>query len=133
MRSFRKNKDNNLFPGKTVAHAEVQPERLNVFETARSNFMDFILWFYLSASKDPPYLMRSGEDYQTNTKYEGFLVDMLDQLADVVGFQYEINMATDGIYGRYDNATQSWTGLVGKVIAGVIISIFILSPLNALL
>ncbi|CAG0904681.1 unnamed protein product, partial [Darwinula stevensoni] len=67
---------------------------------------------------DPPYLMRSGEDYETNTKYEGFLVDMLDQLGNLVGFEYEIDMVKDGNYGSYNNATQTWTGLIGGIITG---------------
>ncbi|CAG0887076.1 unnamed protein product, partial [Darwinula stevensoni] len=67
---------------------------------------------------EPPYLMRSGEDYETNTKYEGFLVDMLDQLGNLVGFEYEIDMVKDGNYGSYNNATQTWNGLIGGIIAG---------------
>ncbi|CAG0889113.1 unnamed protein product [Darwinula stevensoni] len=67
---------------------------------------------------DPPYLMISGEDFFTNTKYEGVLVDLLDQLGDLVGFQYKIELVKDGTYGYYNHATQTWTGLVGGVIAG---------------
>ena len=46
--------------------------------------------------------------------YEGFLVDLLDELAKDVGFQYVLEESSR--YGRLDPETGNWTGVVGKLI-----------------
>jgi len=49
-----------------------------------------------------------------NSRYEGFCADLAEKIAHKVGFNYEIRLVRDGIYGeRLDNGT--WTGMMGEL------------------
>ncbi|KAJ8289843.1 hypothetical protein GJAV_G00005960 [Gymnothorax javanicus] len=64
-----------------------------------------------------PYVMRK-ENYQDlkgNDQYEGFCVDMLKELADILKFSFRIKLVDDGLYGAPE-ANGSWTGMVGELI-----------------
>ncbi|KAM3872859.1 glutamate receptor ionotropic, kainate 5 isoform 2-T2 [Diretmus argenteus] len=64
-----------------------------------------------------PYVMRKGnyQDYQGNDQYEGFCVDMLRELADILKFSFKIKLVDDGLYGAPE-PNGSWTGMVGELI-----------------
>uniref|UniRef100_A0A8C4Z2C7 Glutamate receptor n=1 Tax=Gadus morhua TaxID=8049 RepID=A0A8C4Z2C7_GADMO len=57
-----------------------------------------------------PYVMRKGHD-----QYEGFCVDMLRELADILKFSFRIKLVDDGLYGAPE-PNGSWTGMVGELI-----------------
>ena len=57
-------------------------------------------------------LLPSGGD-----RYVGFVKDMMDALADKVGFQYNFKIASDKEYGRQTPA--GWTGMIGDVVSKV--------------
>ncbi|XP_028819512.1 glutamate receptor ionotropic, kainate 5 isoform X3 [Denticeps clupeoides] len=64
-----------------------------------------------------PYVMRK-ENYQEfhgNDQYEGFCVDMLNELADILKFSFRIKLVDDGLYGAPE-PNGSWTGMVGELI-----------------
>lgn len=54
-----------------------------------------------------------------NDRYEGYAVDLMDALAPILGVDYEIIIQKDGNAGEYNNETQLWDGMIGKVISGV--------------
>ncbi|XP_054478460.1 glutamate receptor ionotropic, kainate 5 [Anoplopoma fimbria] len=64
-----------------------------------------------------PYVMRRDnyQDYQGNDQYEGFCVDMLKELADILKFSFKIKLVDDGLYGAPE-PNGSWTGMVGELI-----------------
>ncbi|XP_024153999.2 glutamate receptor ionotropic, kainate 5 [Oryzias melastigma] len=64
-----------------------------------------------------PYVMRklNYQDYQGNDQYEGFCVDMLRELADILKFSFKIKLVDDGLYGAPE-PNGSWTGMVGELI-----------------
>ncbi|XP_061573147.1 glutamate receptor ionotropic, kainate 5 isoform X2 [Cololabis saira] len=64
-----------------------------------------------------PYLMRKDnyQDFQGNDQYEGFCVDMLRELADILKFSFKIKLVDDGLYGAPE-PNGSWTGMVGELI-----------------
>ncbi|XP_071765720.1 glutamate receptor ionotropic, kainate 5 isoform X4 [Centroberyx gerrardi] len=64
-----------------------------------------------------PYVMRKGnyQDFQGNDQYEGFCVDMLRELADILKFSFKIKLVDDGLYGAPE-PNGSWTGMVGELI-----------------
>lgn len=68
-------------------------------------------------SKENPYVMRKSnyQDYQGNDQYEGFCVDMLQELADILKFSFKIKLVDDGLYGAPE-PNGSWTGMVGELI-----------------
>lgn len=53
-----------------------------------------------------------------NDRYEGFCVDMLKELADILKFKYRIRLVGDGLYG-VPGANGTWTGMVGELISRV--------------
>nr|XP_040020791.1 glutamate receptor ionotropic, kainate 5 isoform X2 [Gasterosteus aculeatus aculeatus] len=64
-----------------------------------------------------PYVMRrqNYQDFQGNEQYEGFCVDMLKELADILKFSFKIKLVDDGQYGAPE-PNGSWTGMVGELI-----------------
>ena len=47
-------------------------------------------------------------------KYEGFCIDLLEKLADMMGFTYTLYEVEDGNFGaQIDNKT--WNGIIGEI------------------
>ncbi|XP_048199970.1 glutamate receptor ionotropic, kainate 4 [Perognathus longimembris pacificus] len=65
-----------------------------------------------------PYLMLKGnhQEMEGNDRYEGFCVDMLKELAEILRFNYKIRLVGDGLYG-VPEANGTWTGMVGELIS----------------
>lgn len=64
-----------------------------------------------------PYVMRK-RDFQSlreEDRYEGFCVDMLRELGDILKFNFRIKLVEDGLYGAPEH-NGSWTGMVGELI-----------------
>ncbi|RXG60938.1 Glutamate receptor ionotropic, kainate 2 [Armadillidium vulgare] len=61
-------------------------------------------------------MLRSKTNLTGNSRYEGFCVDLLESISEMVGFDYEINISGDGLYGVIDMETQEWNGLVKELI-----------------
>lgn len=53
---------------------------------------------------------------EANERFEGFCIDLLRQIADMVGFEYRIELVPDGKYGVYDLETGEWNGIVRQLI-----------------
>ncbi len=51
--------------------------------------------------------------------YRGYIADMMDKLAEVVGFRYEIFVNEENTYGyrKYDG---TWDGMIGDVLNKVL-------------
>ncbi|TRY94791.1 hypothetical protein DNTS_035659 [Danionella cerebrum] len=64
-----------------------------------------------------PYVMRrtNYQEFDGNDQYEGFCVDMLRELADMLKFSFRIKLVDDGLYGAPE-PNGSWTGMVGELI-----------------
>ncbi|XP_069796201.1 glutamate receptor ionotropic, kainate 5 isoform X2 [Narcine bancroftii] len=64
-----------------------------------------------------PYVMRKRnyQDLQEEEQYEGFCVDMLRELGDILKFNFRIKLVEDGLYGAPE-PNGSWTGMVGELI-----------------
>lgn len=70
--------------------------------------------------QENPYVMRRSnyQELQGNDQYEGFCVDMLRELADILKFSFRIKLVGDGLYGAPE-PNGSWTGMVGELISRV--------------
>nr|XP_028598121.1 glutamate receptor ionotropic, kainate 5 isoform X2 [Podarcis muralis] len=64
-----------------------------------------------------PYVMRRAnfQELSGTEQYEGFCVDMLHELADILKFRFQIKLVDDGLYGAPE-PNGSWTGMVGELI-----------------
>lgn len=47
--------------------------------------------------------------------YQGFCIDLMDKLSEVLGFSYRISLVEDGQFGG-QTENNSWTGLVGDLV-----------------
>lgn len=81
-----------------------------------------ILWniiFYLFQSK--PYVMlKTNGNLTGNDRFEGFCIDLLKTIADLIGFSYELYIVPDLKFGAENTSTGEWNGLVREIIDKVI-------------
>uniref|UniRef100_A0A674P878 Glutamate receptor n=1 Tax=Takifugu rubripes TaxID=31033 RepID=A0A674P878_TAKRU len=94
-------------------HKEVRGHSLdiNVSETLANKTL------IVTTILENPYVMRKDnyQDFQGNDQYEGFCVDMLREVADILKFSFRIKLVDDGLYGAPE-PNGSWTGMVGELI-----------------
>ncbi|XP_018374398.1 PREDICTED: glutamate receptor ionotropic, kainate 2-like isoform X2 [Trachymyrmex cornetzi] len=65
---------------------------------------------------EQPYVMLKSEgNFSGNMRYEGFCIDLLKEIALMVGFTYRIELVPDGKYGVYDYETGEWNGIVRQL------------------
>uniref|UniRef100_A0A8C7IYR4 Glutamate receptor n=1 Tax=Oncorhynchus kisutch TaxID=8019 RepID=A0A8C7IYR4_ONCKI len=64
-----------------------------------------------------PYVMHKSnyQELRGNDRYQGFCVDMLRELSDLLKFSFRIKLVDDGLYGAPE-PNGSWTGMVGELI-----------------
>lgn len=55
------------------------------------------------------------ENEDGSSSYEGYCIDLLNELARNLKFTYEIYVSPDGMYGaKTDNGT--WNGMIGEIV-----------------
>uniref|UniRef100_A0A8C8DPQ4 Glutamate receptor n=1 Tax=Oryzias sinensis TaxID=183150 RepID=A0A8C8DPQ4_9TELE len=66
---------------------------------------------------EEPYVMLKKSDRALvgNDRFEGFCIDLLKELAGLLGFTYEIRLVPDGKYGSQDDKGQ-WNGMIRELI-----------------
>lgn len=68
---------------------------------------------------EDPYLMlksnEPGKNYTGNDRFEGYCVDLIKRIAEIVNFTYEIRPVKDGKFGVRD-ANGIWDGMVGELV-----------------
>ncbi len=69
--------------------------------------------------QDDPFVMlkQSESPLLGNDRYEGYCIDMLDEIARIRKFNYTIMEVKDGAYGSMEN--NQWNGMVGELVRGV--------------
>ena len=83
---------------------------------------------YACLLQEKPFLMDS-ENPNSKEPFEGFIIDFLNELANMVGFRYRIDLVPDGNYGA-KLETGEWNGMVREVIDRVSGSVCILSLIH---
>nr|XP_022912678.1 glutamate receptor ionotropic, kainate 2-like [Onthophagus taurus] len=73
--------------------------------------------FIVSSRIGRPYLMYRepqypGEVLEGNSKFEGFSLDIIDEIAKKMNISYKFVLAADKLYGNYNPVTKSWNGLI---------------------
>ncbi|XP_067875204.1 glutamate receptor ionotropic, kainate 2 isoform X1 [Heterodontus francisci] len=65
---------------------------------------------------EEPYVMfkKSDKPLYGNRRFEGFCIDLLKELSNILGFTYEIRLVDDGRYGVQDEKGQ-WNGMVREL------------------
>ena len=78
----------------------------------------FMFSYFAAFFQEPPYVMlkKSESPLQKNERYEGFCVDLLKEMSDIIGFKYEIYLVPDGKYGAPSKKDGKWNGMVHELI-----------------
>ncbi|CAH2047181.1 unnamed protein product, partial [Iphiclides podalirius] len=76
----------------------------------------FIILTALSA----PYgmLKESSSKLEGNSRYEGFGIELIEELAKMNEFNYTFDIQADGVYGSFDTKAKKWTGMMAKIMEG---------------
>uniref|UniRef100_A0A336L676 Glutamate receptor 1 n=1 Tax=Culicoides sonorensis TaxID=179676 RepID=A0A336L676_CULSO len=65
---------------------------------------------------ETPYvMMHYSKNYTGNARFYGFCVDILDRVAQQVGFDYILDLVPDRKYGAKDPVTGEWNGMVAQL------------------
>nr|XP_053653425.1 glutamate receptor ionotropic, kainate 2-like [Cherax quadricarinatus] len=86
-------------------------DRQAFFEGGRPN----ITLKIITIEENPYVKIRRQKNLTGNSRFYGYCVDLLDQLAGMVGFNYEIEIQPSGRYGSYNETTGEWDGLVRTI------------------
>ncbi|XP_076751081.1 glutamate receptor ionotropic, kainate 2 [Xylocopa sonorina] len=79
--------------------------------------------FRISTKIGPPYVMEVTDSATRGilieqTRYEGFCIDLIDEIAKLLNFKYEFELVPDGKYGTYNPETKQWNGLIQRLLKG---------------
>ncbi|XP_059810345.1 glutamate receptor ionotropic, kainate 3-like [Hypanus sabinus] len=95
---------------------------LNITEVSRSrgsNITDSLTnrSLIVTTILEEPYVMfkKSDKPLSGNDRFEGYCIDLLKELANILGFVYDIQLTQDGKYGTPDEKGQ-WNGMVKDLI-----------------
>ncbi|XP_046446543.1 glutamate receptor ionotropic, kainate 2-like isoform X4 [Daphnia pulex] len=70
----------------------------------------------VTTNLEVPYvLLASGYNLTDNERYEGFCVELIKEIAHLVGFNYTIRLAPEAKYGISDPKTGEWNGIVREL------------------
>ncbi|KAJ3598424.1 hypothetical protein NHX12_001934 [Muraenolepis orangiensis] len=69
------------------------------------------------SGEEEPYVMfkKSDKPLYGNDRLEGYCVDLLRELASILGFSYEMRLVEDGKFGAQDEFTGQWNGMVKEL------------------
>lgn len=66
-------------------------------------------------------LKESSKKLDGNDRYEGFGIEIIDELAKMNEFNYTFEIQADGVYGSLNSKTKKWNGMMEKIMDGVTI------------
>lgn len=81
--------------------------------------------FFFFVLQENPYVMykKSDKELVGNDRFEGYCLDLLKELSNILGFTYEVRLVVDGKYGA-QNDKGEWNGMVRELIDHVRITDF---------
>lgn len=65
----------------------------------------------ITTIQEDPYVMSK------DSKFEGYCIDLISELSNKLGFQYNIHLVKDNRYGAMDSSG-NWNGMIGEIIRG---------------
>ena len=54
-----------------------------------------------------------------NDRFEGFCIDLIEEIANDIGFKYVVKLVDDGKHGSLNEVTREWDGMIKELIEGV--------------
>ncbi|KAL4709753.1 hypothetical protein ACJJTC_005556 [Scirpophaga incertulas] len=73
--------------------------------------------FIVLIALNKPYVMRkeSSERLSGNDRFEGFCIELIEQLSKLLHFNYTFLEQEDGVYGSLNTTTGRWNGMMGRL------------------
>lgn len=69
---------------------------------------------------DPYFMLKeSSETLTGNDRFEGFVVDVIDEVSKLLGFNYVLKIVSDNNYGTYNVETGEWNGIIRELLDNV--------------
>uniref|UniRef100_A0A915DWI9 Uncharacterized protein n=1 Tax=Ditylenchus dipsaci TaxID=166011 RepID=A0A915DWI9_9BILA len=86
--------------------------------------------FRVTTIMERPYVMLKKNHFEMdkNSQFEGFCIDLLEELSNDLGFTYSIHVVRDNKYGG-DTGNGSWDGMIGEIMRGE--ADMVVAPLTA--
>jgi len=77
----------------------------------------------LLSIQEDPYVMLDSSDsiLQGNARFEGFCIDLLEEIAKLLNIDYTIKLVDDGKYGAPVGPNGEWNGMVRELIDQVLV------------
>uniref|UniRef100_A0A803VK13 Glutamate receptor n=1 Tax=Ficedula albicollis TaxID=59894 RepID=A0A803VK13_FICAL len=112
--------ETGLLDGMMTARWEGLTGRITFNKTdgLRKDFdLDIISLKEEGTEKEDPYVMykKSDKPLYGNDRFEGYCLDLLKELSNILGFIYEVKLVSDGKYGA-QNDKGEWNGMVKELI-----------------
>ncbi|EEC19136.1 EAA5, putative, partial [Ixodes scapularis] len=64
----------------------------------------------------PYVMMKDNKNLTGNDRFDGFCIDLLRTIADLLGFNYELYLVPDKKFGVENTSTGEWNGMVREII-----------------
>ena len=61
----------------------------------------------------------SSEHLVGNDAFEGYAIDLISEIAQILKFNYTFKWVDDGAYGYKNKETGEWNGLMGEILTQV--------------
>ncbi|XP_003706416.2 glutamate receptor ionotropic, kainate 2 isoform X2 [Megachile rotundata] len=77
--------------------------------------------FKITTKLGPPYVMEVTDSATRGIlieqkRYEGFCIDLIEEISKLLKFKYEFELVPDGNYGSYVKETKQWNGLIRRLL-----------------
>ncbi|XP_046985311.1 glutamate receptor ionotropic, kainate 2 isoform X3 [Schistocerca americana] len=74
--------------------------------------------FVVTTILSSPYCMRkeSSEKLTGNAQFEGYGIDLIHEIANILCFNYTFKLVPDGRYGSYNPETKEWDGMMKELL-----------------
>ncbi|XP_066943694.1 glutamate receptor ionotropic, kainate 2-like isoform X2 [Macrobrachium rosenbergii] len=72
----------------------------------------------ISSVLEPPYVMlpETPDGEKGSQRLEGFCIDLIREISQILVFNYTVELADDGTYGRFDADSGRWNGMIGELL-----------------
>ncbi|XP_046399076.1 glutamate receptor ionotropic, kainate 2-like isoform X1 [Ischnura elegans] len=96
-----------------INYTRTEDEKLSIISESLQNKT-----FVVSSRLGAPFLMEREPKgaYTGNERYEGYSMDLIDEVSKILGFKYVFELVPDGRYGSLDPKTKKWDGLVKQLL-----------------
>ncbi|KAG0411256.1 hypothetical protein HPB47_011608 [Ixodes persulcatus] len=104
------------------AHGLNDLQRSTTLRPANVSCEDEVSWtegtslFNLISMSRPYVMMKDNKNLTGNDRFDGFCIDLLRTIADLLGFNYELYLVPDKKFGVENTSTGEWNGMVREII-----------------